>query len=328
MGNEILNVNNIKMFFPIRQGIFKRVSSHVRAVDGVSFSVKKGETLGIVGESGCGKTTLGRAIMGLYKPTEGNVLFTGMDMTGLNQRALKTMRKNIQMIFQDPYESLNPRHSVQHILEEPFLLHGFSNRTERLKKVEQLMDKVGLPQGALRKFPHEFSGGQRQRIGVARALALNPSLIICDEPVSALDVSIQSQILNLLMDLQEELSLTYVFISHDLTVVRHISDKILVMYLGRIVEEAPADNIYEKPLHPYTKALISAIPIPDPFHESNRIVLQGNVPSPISPPRGCHFHPRCPYAEDICQREYPQLEEIQGSQGHKVACHLKERELK
>ncbi len=328
MDNSILNVNGVEMFFPIRKGVFRRVGSHVRAVDGVSFSVSKGETLGIVGESGCGKTTLGRAIMGLYSPTAGNVLFNGVDMMTLKGKSLKNMRKNIQMIFQDPYESLNPRHSIGHILEEPFLLHGYSDRKERLQKVEQLIEKVGLPWGALDKFPHEFSGGQRQRIGVARALALNPALVICDEPVSALDVSIQSQILNLLMDLQEELSLTYVFISHDLTVVRHISDRILVMYLGRIVEEASGEDIYENPAHPYTKALISAIPIPDPFYESNRIVLQGTVPSPISPPQGCHFHPRCPYAEDICRREYPPLEEVQDSSGHRAACHFKGEQLK
>jgi len=322
---KLLSVENVKMHFPIRKGVLRRVRGHVYAVDGVSFEVARGETLGIVGESGCGKTTLGRTIMGLYKPTDGIVNFDGVDFSGKKQSQIKSFRKNIQMIFQDPYESLNSRHSVRYILEEPFHIHGEYEKDKTPESIKGLLDRVGLPSGALDKFPHEFSGGQRQRIGIARALALNPKLIVCDEPVSALDVSIQSQILNLLMELQENLNLTYIFISHDLTVVRHISDRVIVMYLGRIVETASADDIYNNPVHPYTKSLISAIPVPDPARRNERIVLQGNVPSPVSPPEGCHFHPRCPYAEDICKREFPQYKSYGDDENHIAACHLGEK---
>ncbi|HPF05859.1 MAG TPA: dipeptide ABC transporter ATP-binding protein [Spirochaetota bacterium] len=319
----ILQIQNLKMHFPVKKGVLRRTAGHVHAVDGVSFNVLKGETLGIVGESGCGKTTLGRTIMNLYTPTAGDVIFRNIPVNKTSHRDLLPLRRNFQMIFQDPFESLNPRHTVRYILEEPFIIHRIGDADWRQKRIYELLDKVGLPKNSLDRYPHEFSGGQRQRIGIGRALALNPMLLICDEPVSALDVSIQSQILNLLMDLQNELSLTYIFISHDLTVVRHISDRVAVMYLGRIVEMADADSIYTKPLHPYTKALISAIPEPDPDAVRERIILQGNVPSPVSPPAGCHFHPRCPMAQDICRNIYPELKEFNdGKLIHTAACHF------
>ncbi|HRX45881.1 MAG TPA: dipeptide ABC transporter ATP-binding protein [Spirochaetota bacterium] len=319
----ILQIQNLKMHFPVKKGVLRRTAGHVHAVDGVSFNVLKGETLGIVGESGCGKTTLGRTIMNLYTPTAGDVIFRNIPVNKTSHRDLLPLRRNFQMIFQDPFESLNSRHTVRYILEEPFIIHRIGDADWRQKRIYELLDKVGLPKNSLDRYPHEFSGGQRQRIGIGRALALNPMLLICDEPVSALDVSIQSQILNLLMDLQNELSLTYIFISHDLTVVRHISDRVAVMYLGRIVEMADADSIYTKPLHPYTKALISAIPEPDPDAVRERIILQGNVPSPVSPPAGCHFHPRCPMAQDICRNIYPELKEFNdGELIHTAACHF------
>lgn len=319
----ILRIENIRMHFPVKKGILKRTAGYVHAVDGVSFIVARGETLGIVGESGCGKTTLGRTIMNLYKPTSGNVYFDNIPVNRTNHKDLLPLRRNFQMIFQDPFESLNSRHTVSYILEEPFFIHKIGNQEWRRKRVEELLEKVGLQKNSLDRYPHEFSGGQRQRIGIARALALNPMLLICDEPVSALDVSIQSQILNLLMDLQNELSLTYIFISHDLTVVRHISDRIAVMYLGRFVEIADADSIYTNPLHPYTKALISAIPVPDPETSQTRIILQGNVPSPVNPPSGCHFHPRCPYACEVCREKYPEMKEYNnGLISHSAACHF------
>jgi len=319
----ILKVENLKKFFPIKKGIFKTTAGKVHAVDGVSLTAVKGETLGIVGETGCGKTTLGRTILNLYKPTEGDVFFEDKKISGMTQRELLPYRKNMQMIFQDPFESLNSRHTVGYILEEPFIIHKLGNKLERTACVKNLLDKVGLQKNSLDKFPHEFSGGQRQRIGIARSIALNPKLIICDEPVSALDVSIQSQILNLLMDLQNELDLTYIFISHDLTVVRHISDRVAVMYLGRIVETAGADEIYTTPLHPYTKALISAIPRTSASDTVERIILQGSVPSPVNPPAGCFFHPRCPIAGNICRLKYPELKNYSLNESeHMAACHM------
>jgi len=324
--DTILKVDNIKKYFPIKKGIFRSVAGRVHAVDGVSFSAVKGETLGIVGETGCGKTTLGRLILNLYKPTEGSIYFEDNNITDMSQKELLPYRKHFQMIFQDPFESLNSRHTVKYILEEPFAIHGLGNRYNRLENVEKLLEKVGLQYNSMEKFPHEFSGGQRQRIGIARAIALNPKLIICDEPVSSLDVSIQSQILNLLLDLQNDLGLTYIFISHDLTVVRHISDRVAVMYLGRFVELAGADEIYSEPLHPYTKALISAIPRPDPEFREKRIILQGGVPSPVNPPSGCYFHPRCPVANDICREIYPELKNYGTDQNlHMAACHFAEK---
>ena len=294
MAESLLKVRNLKMHFPVRGGVFYRRINTVLAVDDISFEVKSGETIGLVGESGCGKTTVGRAILKLYNPTGGDVFFGGVKISELKRKKLQMLRRDMQIIFQDPFESLNNRHTVRYIIEEPFIIHGIGTPEERKEEVEKLLKRVGLPENSMDRFPHEFSGGQRQRIGIARAIALKPKLIICDEPVSALDVSIQSQVLNLLIELQKELNLTYVFISHDLTVVKHISDKIAVMYLGKIVELTDSNAIYENPLHPYTQALISAIPRPDPLKKEKRIILKGDVPSPINPPDGCSFHTRCP----------------------------------
>jgi oligopeptide transport system ATP-binding protein len=319
----LLDVRNLVMHFPLTQGIiFQKKVGAVQAVDGVSLSVKKGETLGLVGESGCGKSTTGRAILQLYKPTAGEVIFNGQDLTKLNGGEMRKMRRHLQMIFQDPYASLNPRMTVGSIVSEPMQIHNLVPKNQRNQRVQELLQTVGLNPYFANRYPHEFSGGQRQRIGIARALAANPDFIVCDEPVSALDVSIQAQIVNLLEDLQNEFGLTYLFIAHDLSVVRHISDRVAVMYLGKIVELAGRNSLYDDPLHPYTKALLSAVPIPDPVIERKRerIILTGDVPSPINPPSGCHFHTRCPYVMDVCKQIDPILAD-QG-EGHFVACHL------
>tara|TARA_Y100001934_G_scaffold269005_1_gene351902 strand:+ start:234 stop:1262 length:1029 start_codon:yes stop_codon:yes gene_type:complete len=301
----LLAVKDVSMYFPVKGGIFNTAQAQCKAVDGVTINIMPGETVGLVGESGCGKSTLGRCIVRLYEPTGGSIFYQGRDLTHLSGAEMKPYRRNIQMVFQDPAESLNARHSVGDIIEEPLLVHNIGTPAERKRKVRALLDVVGLPERAANRFPFEFSGGQRQRIGIARALALNPKLIVCDEPVSALDVSVQSQILNLLMDLQREYGLSYLFIAHDLAVVKHISDRIAIMYLGKIVEMGPADEIYEEPLHAYTKALISAVPIPDPRRKSKRIILQGDVPSPIDPPRGCAFAQRSWMPCTVHEREQP-----------------------
>ena len=318
----LLQLENVQMHFPVREGLFLRSQRSCRAVDGVSLQLRAGETLGLVGESGCGKSTLGKCIVRLHQPTAGRILFEGTDLAALGQAALKPWRRHLQMVFQDPVESLNARHTVGEIVGEPFVIHGEGDARERRERVLGLLDKVGLPAAAADRYPFEFSGGQRQRIGIARALALRPRLLVCDEPVSALDVSIQSQVLNLLLDLQRELGLSYLFIAHNLAVVKHVSDRIAIMYLGRIVELAPADELYASPRHPYTQALLSAIPRPDPRGTRERIVLQGDVPSPINPPAGCPFHPRCPHATDRCRVEAPALRPAPGHADHTVSCHL------
>jgi peptide/nickel transport system ATP-binding protein len=324
-GEELLRVEDLKVYFPIKSGIvFERHVGDVKAVDGVSFSLQRGETLGLVGESGCGKTTVGRTVLRLYEPTEGKVVFEGRDISHLREKELRPLRRRMQMVFQDPYSSLNPRQNVGNIIAEPLTVHGDSKK-EVEGKVERLLDVVGLPRDAMNRYPHEFSGGQRQRIGLARSLALNPDLIVADEPVSALDVSIQAQIINLLEDLQDEFKLTFLFVAHDLAVVRHISDRIAVMYLGKIMEVAPSRALYETPLHPYTRSLLSAVPIPDPVVERNRerIILRGDLPSPVNPPSGCRFHTRCPYVqEEKCKDVVPELRELRP--GQVVACHWAE----
>ncbi|WP_052362456.1 ABC transporter ATP-binding protein [Geminisphaera colitermitum] len=322
----LLTIRDLRMHFPVRSGLWLRARAWCRAVDGVSLALNPGETLGLVGESGCGKTTLGKTIIRLHKPTTGEIHFDGTDLAPLSRRQLKPHRREIQMIFQDPAESLNSRHSVGQLLAEPFIIHRIGTPAERARHVAALLERVGLPASAADRFPFEFSGGQRQRIGIARALALNPKLIICDEPVSALDVSVQSQVLNLLLDLQRERGLSYLFIAHDLAVVKHISDRIAVMYLGHIVESAGADTLYRRAAHPYTRALISAIPEATPRRQTSRIVLQGDVPSPLAPPSGCPFHPRCPHAQDRCRLEKPVLRTLDadapGNSDHAVACHF------
>jgi oligopeptide/dipeptide ABC transporter ATP-binding protein len=316
----LLAINDLQMHFPVREGILLRAKRSCRAVDGVNLTIAPGETLGLVGESGCGKSTLGKCIARLYQPTGGSIVFQGDDLAHEKGAALKAHRRNLQMIFQDPVESLNSRHTVGDIIAEPFMIHKMGDDAWRRQRVQELLAKVGLPANAADRFPFEFSGGQRQRIGIARAIALKPKLIVCDEPVSALDVSIQSQVLNLLLDLQREMKLSYLFIAHNLAVVKHVSDRIAIMYLGRIVELADADTIYRAPRHPYTRALTSAIPEPDPTRNKQRIVLQGDVPSPINPPSGCPFHPRCPHATDRCKVEVPQLRAA-GEPGQQVSCH-------
>jgi len=316
----LLEVDNLAMHFPVREGLLLRAKTFNRAVDGVSFSIGAGETLGLVGESGCGKSTLGRCIARLYRPTAGSVRFNGQDITHLPDRTLRPVRQDIQMIFQDPMESLNSRHTVGDILEEPFIVQKLGGRVWRQKRVAELLNTVGLPARSASRYPFEFSGGQRQRIGIARAIALNPKLVICDEPVSALDVSIQSQILNLLVDLQREFKLSYLFIAHDLAVVKHVSDRVAIMYLGKIVETAASETIYHGARHPYTQSLIAAIPVPDPHRSVQRQVLRGDVPSPINPPSGCSFHPRCPIAEDRCAQSAPAL--LDTGRDQLAACHL------
>lgn len=322
MSEYFLEVKKLKKYFPVYGGVFLRQVANVYALDGVSFNVRRGETIGLVGESGCGKTTLGRTVLRLYDPTEGQIFFKGTDITTISQNAMRRLRNKMQMIFQDPFESLNARHTIRDILEEPFIIHRIGNREEREKKIDQLLEIVELPTSSKDRYPHEFSGGQRQRIGIARAIALDPELIVCDEPVSALDVSIQSQILNLLITLQKNLGLTYLFIAHDLSVVKHISDRIIVMYLGNVVEMIEAHSIMENPLHPYTQALVSAIPIANPTLRKKKVILQGDVPSPIQPPRGCRFHTRCPHVQDICKTEIPQLKNYAGESPHWAACHF------
>jgi peptide/nickel transport system ATP-binding protein len=317
---NLLEIHNLKTYFPVKGGFFKHTVGNVKAVDNISFEIKRGETLGLVGESGCGKSTAGRTILRLLKPTGGKIIFDGRDITNLTGKSLREIRKDLQMVFQDPYASLNPMQMVGDIIAEPIYNFKKKNKTNLKKEVMDLLEKVGLPEDTYHKYAHEFSGGQRQRIGIARALALKPKLIIADEPVSALDVSVQSQVLNLLKDLQEVFELTFLFIAHDLSVVKHMSDRIGVMYLGNMAEIAAKESLYAEPLHPYTQALISAIPSPDPRHKKKRIILKGDVPSPLNPPSGCPFHTRCPIAMKECSKHKPVLKEVKPS--HRVACHL------
>jgi oligopeptide transport system ATP-binding protein len=316
----LLEVRGLKKYFPIRAGLFGRVKNHVKAVDGVSFQVRRGETLGLVGESGCGKTTAGRSILRLIEPTAGDVYFRGQNLATLSGADMRALRREMQIIFQDPYSSLNPRMTVEGIVGEALRVHGIARGADLRRRVAELLERCGLSAAHMGRYPHEFSGGQRQRVGIARALALEPSFIVCDEAVSALDVSIQAQVINLLKDIQNEQGLSYLFIAHDLSVVEHISDRVAVMYLGRVAELADSDELYQTPLHPYTRALLSAVPVPDPDQVMDRIILEGDVPTPINPPPGCYFHTRCWLAEDRCKTEQPEFRDVGG--GHKVACHL------
>jgi oligopeptide transport system ATP-binding protein len=317
----LLEVKHLKKHFPIKGGVFSKTIGYVYAVDDINFTLEKGETLGLVGESGCGKSTTGRTILRLIEPTDGMIAFEGQDITHLDKSAMRALRREMQIIFQDPYASLNPRMTVGSIIGEPLEIHKIAKGSEKEERVASLLQKVGLRAEDMRKYPHEFSGGQRQRIGIARALALNPKLIVCDEPVSALDVSIQAQVINLLEDLQAEFGLSYLFIAHNLNVVEHISNRVAVMYLGQIVELASDEELYKNPQHPYTEALLSAVPIPDPTVKKKRIILEGDVPSPINPPKGCHFHTRCMYKDKICEEVEPEFKDIGG--GHWVACHFR-----
>ncbi|WP_371811790.1 ABC transporter ATP-binding protein [Brevibacillus sp. HB1.3] len=320
MAEDLLVVKNLKKYYPITGGVLGGEVGVVKAVDDVSFTVKSGETLGLVGESGCGKSTTGRSLLRLIEPTSGEINFEGTDVMSLSTDAMRKMRRDMQIVFQDPFASLNPRHNIEKILEEPLIVHGLGSSAERKKRVQEMLEIVGLSSYHASRYPHQFSGGQRQRIGIARALMLKPKLIVADEPVSALDVSIQSQVLNLMQDLQREFGLTYLFIAHDLSVVRHISDRVGVMYLGRIVELTTSSQLYSNPLHPYTKALLSAVPSPDPDAVRERVILQGDVPSPAKPPSGCTFHTRCPHVTEECRTVRPEFADT--GDGHFVACHL------
>ena len=321
MANSLLQVKNLVKFFPIKKGVFRKTVGWIQAVDDVSFEIYEGETVGLVGESGCGKTTIALSILRLEKPTKGQVIFEGRDITKMKKSDMRKERKNMQIIFQDPYSSLDPRMKIKNIIAEGMLTHNIlKNTQERYKKVGELLERVGIPAEYMNRFPHEFSGGQRQRIGIARALALEPKIIMCDEPVSALDVSIRSQIINLLKDLQEEYHLTYLFVAHDLSVIKYISDRVVVMYLGKIVEIADKKEFFNDTLHPYAQALISAVPVPNPDYKKERIILKGDVPSPANPPKGCRFHPRCSKVMKICSEIEPKLKEVKD--GHFCACHL------
>ena len=320
MNNKLISVKNLIKYFPIRKGVFRRTVGWVKAVDNISFDIYNGETLGLVGESGCGKSTTALTMLRLEEPTSGEIIFRGKNIAKIDKKQMRSYRKDLQIIFQDPYSSLNPRMRIKNIIAEGIVTHKLYDSKTRLEKVRELLERVGIPANCMERFPHEFSGGQRQRIGIARALALNPQIVVCDEPVSALDVSIRSQIINLFKELQQEFKLTYLFIAHDLSVIKYISDRVAVMYLGKIVEVAPKNVFFNNTLHPYAQALVSAVPVPNPDFKRKRILLEGDVPSPADPPVGCHFHPRCPKVMKICSQVEPELKEVE--KGHFVACHL------
>lgn len=323
MSKILVDVRNLRKYFPVRRGLLQRAVAQVQAVDDISFQIQQGETLGLVGESGCGKTTVGRTLLRLYEPTAGRISFNGQDITGLSSRQLRPLRRDMQIVFQDPYSSLNPRMTIRAIVEEGLIVHRYGGRQKRDERVQQVLQKVGLDPSYANRYPHEFSGGQRQRISIARALALHPKFIVLDEPISALDVSIQSQIINLLNDLRSEYGLTYLFISHDLSVVEYFSDRVAVMYLGQIVETGTSEQIYRSPRHPYSRALLASIPSMDPGRRSDRVVLQGDVPGPVNPPSGCRFHPRCPLAMAVCGEQAPRTLAVE--EGHLVRCHAVEQ---